>query len=122
MAEMLVKAEDATAARDIGCYKRGDVVSIQEDGFAWGVKERIPPAQGGKFVIVKVPGIKPSELEADDFTKPELDEQGVMTRRRFVRVNLDAVAESETLRTEGRVTRTRQALRGITQTKTRTAR
>jgi hypothetical protein len=58
MCEFLVKAIDATHADPVkdlrGCYKRGDIVDVREDGFGWGLEEGPP-----KFFIVKVPGLKP---------------------------------------------------------------
>lgn len=55
MAELLVKAVDATMTNRVSdrqqSYKTGDVVSVEDDGFAWGSKEGPP-----KFQVVKFPG------------------------------------------------------------------
>jgi hypothetical protein len=62
MAELLVKAIDTVHADPIknerGCYKRGDIVDIREDGFEWG-KEEI----SSKFVVVKCSNIKVDDVK-----------------------------------------------------------
>ena len=62
MCELLVKAVDATHP-DItidsqSCYKRGDVVSIQPDGYTWGKAE----LDTNMFIIVKKPGVPVSTM------------------------------------------------------------
>lgn len=53
MAEILVKAQDATHANSDkdrrGCYKRGDPVVVKPDGWEWGKLEG-PPG----FVVIRV--------------------------------------------------------------------
>lgn len=62
MAELLIKAVDATHVdpdKDRrGCYKRGDVVVVQPDGWSWGTLEALP-----RFVLVKVPGATVAQVE-----------------------------------------------------------
>jgi hypothetical protein len=62
MAEILVKAVDATHADPIkdqrGCYKRGMPVVVMPDGHAWGTEERLP-----KFVVLKIPLISVSQVQ-----------------------------------------------------------
>lgn len=59
MAELLVKTHDD------GAHKRGFVIDIMPDGWAWGDGE----ANSGEFVVVKVPGVDPGLLGA--FTESE---------------------------------------------------
>lgn len=96
MAELLIKAVDAThtdPTKDVlGCYKRGDVVLVRPNGWTWGTKEVLPPADGGKFVRVVISDVTPeqvrnwirnnwqTELESDDGT-----------RRRRVHINWAAL-------------------------------
>ena len=56
MAELLVRTldnihPDPTIDR-MGCFKKGDIVHVGEDGHGWGSKESLPD-----FVLVKVPGV-----------------------------------------------------------------
>lgn len=59
MCELLVKAVDASHVDPVidlrGCYKKGDIVAVVDDGHIWGVLER-PPT----FVLVKVLGLDKS--------------------------------------------------------------
>lgn len=66
MAELLVMAvsnhcPDPDKDRR-GCYKRDDIVVVLEDRHRWGYDELLPPEQGGKFRIVKVPGVSADRL------------------------------------------------------------
>lgn len=104
MAELLIKAIDAVHADSIkdarGCYKRGDVVVVQPDGFAgWGVRETLPPAQGGVFFIVKVPGVDPDlvrdkleEMERSEFVLEGPGRGGVPTKRRTYGFDLSTLS------------------------------
>ena len=67
MAELLIKAVDAALPdprKDLGCFKAGDIVVVREDGWGWGLEESRPPADGGKFVLVKLPGVTVAQLTA----------------------------------------------------------
>jgi hypothetical protein len=67
MAELLVKAVDASLPdpnRDRGCFKAGDIVVVREDGWQWGGEETKPPAEGGKFILLKIPGVSVEQLVA----------------------------------------------------------
>jgi hypothetical protein len=99
MAELLIKARDAThadAEKDRrGCYKRGDVVVVMDDGHEWGAKEGPP-----NFVRLRIPGAARAlaerlteEQDDDDTGAPLPDEQGQRRafRRRRWRVDLDAL-------------------------------
>jgi|TARA_Y100000310_G_scaffold117826_1_gene116567 hypothetical protein len=58
MAEALIKLQDSvnpskTAEEaEIQLYKRGDVIVIRDDGWAWGAKETFPA-----FEVVSIPGL-----------------------------------------------------------------
>ena len=65
MAELLVLAKagytNPDSAKDRqGCYKKGDIVHVAEDGHTWGLKEAPPD-----FVIVKIPG--PTRAQAEQY-------------------------------------------------------
>lgn len=88
MAELLVRTEDRTTGDpnvDAQNWKRGMVVTVQEDGWPWGTLEVNNPV----FLIVKVPGMTVAaasvflgnliEDPMTDFTSP----------RRSFKVDLD---------------------------------
>lgn len=57
--DLLIKAVDADAHADTlkdlrGRYRRGYVVIVKPTGWSWGREETKPPAEGGKFVIVRL--------------------------------------------------------------------
>lgn len=99
MAELLIKAVDATHSnpdKDKACYKQGDVVIVQEDGFTWGNKELKPPAEGGKFVVVQITGVTVAQLNTWCQNNwgilaehAELGERDEITRRRSIRIDVD---------------------------------
>lgn len=128
MAELLIKAADAThadAEKDRrGCYKRGDVVIVQDDGHEWGAKEGPP-----NFVILRIPGAaralaqRLTEEQDDDDNGTPLPREvfvgnepimldGKFRRRRW-RVDIDAlpVAIRTALQTTGRASITRVQIR-----------
>lgn len=95
MAELLIKSIDATHddpdTDRRGCYKRGDVVIVQEDGHEWGRKEGPP-----KFVRLRIPGAARALAERlvehqddDDNGVPQIDEQGAPRTHRRRRWQLD---------------------------------
>ncbi len=56
MSELLVRLRDNTLADPIQnrkCWKRGMVITIQADGWTWGIEERTNPL----FIIVKAPDL-----------------------------------------------------------------
>lgn len=103
MAEILIKAVDATHVDPVkdqrGCYKRGDPVDIRPNGFEWGRLEALPPADGGKFVRVRISDVTPAQVEtyltnrwgiALNVSETEtVGEDVVVTRRRALRVLVD---------------------------------
>lgn len=84
MAEFLIKALDSThpvpEKDQRGCYKMGDIVSVQPDGHAWGVEECLP-----KFYVFKVPGL--SVEDALQYAVPDYvlghPDFGIAVRRKF---------------------------------------
>lgn len=99
MAELLIKAQDATHADPdadrAGCYKRGDVVAVMPDGHEWGAREGLP-----RFVRLRIPGVAKNlaerlavEDDEDDDGNPAVDEKGYrrVHRRRRWRVDLAAL-------------------------------
>lgn len=82
MAELLIKATDAFNADPIkdkaGCYKRGDVVVVMNDGWPWGKSEGPP-----KFVIVKIPGMTVEEAQKYIESEKDAPDSEVLTRRKF---------------------------------------
>ena len=78
MAIFLIKDRDAThvdAAKDLCCYKRGDVVQVFDDDTPC----VIPPAP--PFVIVKIAG--PTKTQAEKYMQSVVNEDGHMIRRRL---------------------------------------
>jgi len=113
MAELLIKAVDfihPDPAKDAFAWKRGDVVLAVDDGHTWGSKESLPPDQGGKFVIIKVP--QPIQaLEAMGIFDaprdgPIADPLATETGRRTHKMDLDSLpaADRAELATQGRLT------------------
>lgn len=99
MAEILFKAVDATnpdGTKDVrGCYKRGDPVLVRDDGWPWGAKELLPPAQGGKFVRVRITDRTAAQIATAvqnrwgvDIDSPETS-AGALVRRRLLRLRVD---------------------------------
>ena len=89
MAEMLVKAIDATHPNPDkdrrGCYKRGMPVVVMDDGHEWGKEERLP-----KFVIIKIPLTSKDKIMKYIDPEPGLDVEGniIIDRRRMWKIRL----------------------------------
>lgn len=69
MAEFLIRVTDKVNPDpylDCRCLKRGDVVTIQEDGWAWGLLEKL----NTQWRILAAPSI--SVLQAQGYLSPEL--------------------------------------------------
>lgn len=92
MCEMLVRVVDKVNTDpylNAQCTKRGDVIAIQPDGWAWSHLE----LSSSQWRIIKVPGI--TVLEASAFLAPEvnIDPQNpsrVLQRRAF-KLDVDAL-------------------------------
>ena len=79
MCELLVKAKDGfnlDPVKDLGRYKRGDIVVVMPDGHTWGTKE-CPP----DFLVVKVLGL--SVLDAKAYVISGTNLAGNWVRRRY---------------------------------------
>jgi hypothetical protein len=126
MAELLVKAVDAShsdPAKDAMCYKRGDVVDVQENGFAWGAMERLAPASGGQFAIIQISDVTRQQVINWVMNHWNTDIAGVdfeivnnvtnTIRRRRVRIDVDLVPAGvkQTLNTTGFYSNTWAAIR-----------
>lgn len=88
MAELLIKAVDATHADPVkderGCYKRGDVVEVYEDG-----RCSEPVSPNSPFYILKIPGLAADEMRK--YMQGETDQTGEPLRRRAFKFDLDAL-------------------------------
>lgn len=103
MAEILVKAADATHADTTvdqrGCYKRGMPVVVQPDGHPWGAREGLP-----RFYIIKLPGVSVSKVLKyiiEDSTRDD-DGKVVRSRRRvwkFAIASMPAAARNKLVNT-----------------------
>lgn len=124
MAELLIKAIDATHSdpgKDFrGCYKRGDIVQVRPDGFAWGRLELLPPADGGKFVVLKITGVTPAQVRnairnrwGIDPDSEDEDQAIGPVRRRRIRIDADLLPANvrQTLNQTGQYTTTWAAIR-----------
>lgn len=131
MAEILIKAIDATHLNPVknqrGCYKRGDPVVIMPDGWGWGTEETKPPIDGGKFVIIKIPGVTPQQVhDAIHARWPGLQhileselQAGMVVRRRQLTFNIDLLpsAVKNTLNRTGTYTTTWAAIKSFVRDK-----
>lgn len=93
MAELLVRVRDKINSDfylNCQCTKRGDVIVVQADGWAWGKEELSNP----DWRIIKIPSITVSEALA--YTAPELDvdlkNPSKTLQRRAFRIDIDNVA------------------------------
>lgn len=125
MAELLIKAVNATHSDPLkdarGCYKRGDVVGVAPNGWNWGAKELHPPADGGKFVVLKITDVTRqqvinwvrnnwgTEIDGIDF---DADGETPLRRRR-VRIDVDLVPNNvrNAMNNTGQYTTTWAAIR-----------
>jgi hypothetical protein len=63
MCQIVLRAVDNASGHPLA-WKRGMPVEVLEDSHVFSARESLPPAQGGKFYIVKVPGVTVAEWEA----------------------------------------------------------
>lgn len=118
MAELLVKAVNATHSdpnKDLrGCYKRGDIVLVRENGHVWGSLELKPPADGGKFVVIKITDVTRAQVINWVLNHWATDLEGSDgIRRRRVKIDVDLVppAVLQELNQTGQYTTTWVAIR-----------
>jgi hypothetical protein len=125
VAELLVKAVDHIHAdptintRD--CYKRGDIIGVAPNGWPWGAKELKAPAEGGKFVVIKITDVTRQQVInwVRNHWGTEIDGIDWITtldnvvRRRRVRINVAALPANvrNTLNNTGQFTTTWAAVR-----------
>lgn len=115
MAEILIKAVSATNPDSVKsvrwCYKRGDPVVVKPDGWSWGSQEVIPPADGGLFVIVKIPDVTVAQTI-------RFLNAGTAARKLY-RVVVDELPTGvrNTLNTTGTITRTWVQIRNFIENK-----
>ncbi len=116
MAEMLIKATDATHHDPLvdacGCYKRGMPVVVMEDGHEWGSEEGPP-----KFYVIKFPGVSAESLRKYIAPWLNTDQSGkiVGVKRREWQFQLNELDPSvlQILESTGSLSvQTSQALRG----------
>lgn len=111
MAELLIKAVDAVhsdSEKDAACYKRGHVVDVRPDGWAWGREERLP-----RFVVIQIPGM--TVAQARRLTGEHRDDTDRrMLGRREHRIVLEElpIAARNALETHGRCVVSRAAFAG----------
>jgi hypothetical protein len=130
MAELLIKAIDAEHSDPgknvIGCYKRGDIIAVRPDGFEWGSEERRAPANGGRAVIVKIPGVTPAQIRnfirnrwATEVDGEDVDEGLGRLRRRRICIDMaDLPAQvRQTLNQTGEYSTTWAAIRQFVRNK-----
>jgi hypothetical protein len=100
MAEILVKAVDAIhpdPVKDLrGCYKRGDVIGVAPNGWAWGALEQLAPVNGGQFVIVKITDVTRTQVLnwVRNNWQCEIDGVDSNVRRRRVRIDTQLLPAS----------------------------
>lgn len=109
MCELLVRIKDKVDTDiyvDVGLPKRGDVITIQEDGWGWSAAELKNP----EWQIIKYPGVSVESLM--DFITPEVDrnpdvsKRSKMLQRRTVKIDLDNLPSKEVFAHEAKAERT----------------
>lgn len=89
------------------------VVDVREDGATWGRLEVLPPAQGGKFVLVKIPGATVEQVEK---AMGRLMDSSA-TLRRTLKIAVDSLPAGvkSTLNTTGVYSTTANAIKSYVQ-------
>ncbi len=119
--DLLLKAVDANhddPIKDlIGCYKRGDIVAVEEGGFLWGSEEDKPPANGGKFVIVTI--TDKTKAQALKYIENAFNSELTVIRRRLFRLIVSELPLSvrNQLNTTGRYSATWVQVRNFIENK-----
>lgn len=130
MAEIAIRAVDNTSGHPMA-WKRGMPVCVMPDGHPWSPRESLPPAQGGKFVILKITDVTVKQVETflqnrwgisldeedGEFSAATVEREYVQLARRklhFLLDNLPAGVRNQ-LRTTGSYTTTWQAIRTFLQ-------
>lgn len=95
-------------AKDRMVWRRGDVVIAREDNdgtWGWGAEETKPPEKGGKFVVVKIPGVSLKQLATEAAKRfpnaglldPPRDLSGTPIGRRAIKLDLEALPVADKL-------------------------
>lgn len=99
MAEFLIKAIDAhhpDSKIDLaGCYKTGDVILAQPDGWSWGKEECLP-----KFIILKVPGMTVESAQEYLKSYTELEPNDLVEEvkvRRAQKINMSSLGIKDSI-------------------------
>lgn len=99
-----------------GCYKKGDIVVVMEDGHRWGKKEGPP-----NFVIVKIPGVSVEAarkyIEAHTDTADPLNPVALARRKYTIRVDDMPASAKEQIAKKGEVTVTWSWIKGFVRNK-----
>jgi len=95
MCEMLIRVVDKVnddPYLDAKCTKRGDVITVQPDGWGWSRAELRNP----DWRIIKIPGV--TVIEAESFLGAEMDADPAnpsqVLQRRAFRLDVDALPDS----------------------------
>ncbi len=105
MAEFLVAARDLDSG-----YRRGDPVTVQDDGWSWGAAETLPD-----FWVIKTPNItlpvarqavcelwEPAQAGDPELLAPDVEDRQIRRGRRLMRLFTDELPQ----RTRRRLDRT----------------
>lgn len=76
---------------DRGCYKRGDLVAIQPNGWPWGKEEHPSTSSDPNFFLVKVPDINLSETRITEFLALDEALDGSLLSRALWRAEIDTI-------------------------------
>jgi hypothetical protein len=136
MCQIVLRAVDNPSGHPLA-WKRGMPVQVLEDSHVFSARESLPPAQGGKFWIIKVPGttvaewegmltgnlsvnsvdaeLAPIQLDQALFDGQVFDVDVQPTRRRAVDLVVDdlSVAQKQQLDTTGTLTITFSEARAL---------
>jgi len=120
MAELLICSRNGGGI-GVGQYKRGDIVTVQEDGFDWGSTDQTKLyVNGGMFVRLKIPGVAVSKVKA--YVRPEWilqNSDNGMTQRRLWGFLIDSIPAGvrTTLLNTGEYTTTVAAIKAFVRNK-----
>lgn len=71
--------------------ERGYVITVKEDGAPWGRLETVAPRDGGRYAILKLPGVPAADLKYME--EPEYDDfvPSQEHRKRANKIDIDAL-------------------------------
>lgn len=94
MSEFLFKRRDNAnddPVIDRACYKRGDLVAIQPNGWPWGKEEHPSTSSNPNFFLVKVPDVNLSENRITQLLRLDEALDGTLLSRALYRAEIDAI-------------------------------